>query len=80
MEKQFVCEEVIQRVGYTVIDGVKVAQYTCILPTNKPEEMRLSITRLNPDMYKEHREECRADYATFEDDAYVLQEKYTTEA
>ena len=68
-------KDTLQRVGYTVIDGVRVCQYTCIIPMDKPQEMRLGITKLNPDMYKANRDVCRADYATFEDDAYQLQER-----
>ena len=68
-------KDTLQRTGYTVIDGVRVCQYTCIIPMSKPEEMRLGITKLNPDLYKANREICRADYAAFEDAAYQLQEK-----
>ena len=69
-----VCKDTIQRVGFTIIDDVKVVQYTCIIPVDNPGEMRLGITKLNSEMYKEHRDVCRADYAVFEDAAYQLQE------
>ena len=68
-------KDVIQRTGYTTIDDVRVVQYTCIIPTENPEAMRIGITRLNPDMYKANRDVCRDDYAAFEDAAYELQEK-----
>ena len=68
--------DTIQRVGYTIIDDVKVAMYTCIIPCNKPEDMRMGITKLNSELYKANREVCRADYATFEDAAYQLQEEF----
>lgn len=69
-------KDTIQRVGYTIIDGVKVVQYTCIIPADKPQEMRLGISKLDVEMYKANREICRADYAEFEDTAYQLQEEY----
>ena len=67
--------DTIQRVGYSIIDGVKVVQYTCIIPLNSPKDMRIGITRLDQAMYKANRDTCRADYAEFEDAAYELQEE-----
>lgn len=77
-ENTLIYSDTIQRVGYTIIENVKVVQYTCIMPMDNPEEMRIGITKLKPDMYKAHRDQCRADYAAFEDAAYELQEKYMT--
>ena len=68
-------KDTIQRVGYTIIDGTKVVQYNCIIPVNKPKDMRIGITKLNIDMYKIHRDICSADYAEFEDAAYKLQDE-----
>lgn len=68
-------KDTIQRVGYTTIDDVKVVQYSCVIPVNNPEEMRIGITKLNGDLYKTFRDICRADYAAFEDAAYQLQEE-----
>lgn len=69
--------DTIQRVGYTIIEGVKVVQYTCVIPLANPEDMRTGVTRLNPDMYRDvrYREICRADYAAFEDSAFELQDE-----
>lgn len=75
MENTLTYKDIIQRTGYTVIDGVKVVQYTCVIPANEPQNMRIGITKLNTDLYKEHRDVCRADYAAFEDSAYQLQEE-----
>ena len=72
-------KDVIQRVAYTVIDGVRVVQYVCTIPIDNPEEMRIGITKLNPDMYKANRDICRSDNAAFEDSAYELQEKILAE-
>lgn len=70
--------DTIQRVGYTIIDDIKVVQYTCVIPASKPQDMRIGITKLNSAMYKANRERCRADYAAFEDGAYELQEELLT--
>ena len=75
MDKKFIFADSIQRIGYTIIDGVKVVQYACIVPLDDPENMRVTSTRLNPELYKMHRDICRADLAAFEDAAYELQEK-----
>lgn len=80
MSKTLTYKETIQRTGYTIIEGEKVVQYTLILDPTKPEDMRIGITKLNPDLYKANRDICRADYAKFEDDAYLLQESYMIES
>ena len=69
-------EDMVHRTGYTIIDGVKVVQYTCVIPLSNPENMRIGITKLNSELYKNNRDICRADYAAFEDSAYLLQEEY----
>ena len=68
-------KDTIQRVGYTTIDGVKVVQHTCVISSENPEEMRVSMVKLNADLYREFREACRNDCAVFEDAAYTLQEE-----
>ena len=65
----------IQRVGYTVIDGVKVVQHICNIASNNPQDMKISMVKLNTDMYKVNRTVCREDFAIFEDAAYALQEE-----
>lgn len=75
MVNTLVYKDTIQRVGYTVIDDVKVVQHTCVISSDNPEDIRISMTKLNADLYKLHRDVCRADFATFEDAAYQLQEE-----
>ena len=75
MPETLVYTDTIQRVGYTIIDDVKVVQHTCIIPLNDPKSMRVSMVKLNADMYKLHKDTCRADFATFEDAAFQLQEE-----
>lgn len=76
MSDTLTCTEFIQRIGYTVIDGVRVVQHTCVIPTTNPKEMRISMTKLNADLYEMYRDICRADFAVFEDAAYQLRDKY----
>ena len=76
MENTLSYKDTIQRVGYTTIGGVKVVQYTCIIPSDQPQNMRIGITKLDSDMYKANRDICREDYAAFEDAAYRLQEEF----
>ena len=66
----------VQRIGYTIINGVKVVRYICIISSDKPQDMLIRTVRLNEDLYKANRELCRDDYALFEDEAYKLQEEY----
>ena len=76
MSETLTCTEVIQRIGYTVIDDVRVVQHTCAIPLANPKGMRISMTKLNADMYEKHRDICRADFAIFEDAAYQLRNEY----
>lgn len=68
-------KDTIKRVGYTTIDGVKVVQHICEITSDNPTEMRVIMGKMNADMYKEHRDTCREDFAVFEDAAYALQEE-----
>ena len=76
MSETLAYTDIVQRIGYTIIDGVKVAQHTCILPLADPKSMRVSMNKLDLEAYRNNRDICRNDYAEFEDAAYELQEKY----
>lgn len=75
MSETLTYTDCIQRVGHTIINGIKVVQHTCVISSKNPQEMRVTMSRLNNDMYKLHRDVCRADFAIFEDAAYALQEE-----
>ena len=79
MSETLFVQDTVQRVGHTIIDGVKVIQHSCILPIDNPKEMRIVMTKLNADLYKEHRDICRKDFAEFEDACFKLQESYLGE-
>ena len=73
MTETLTVKDTIQRVGYTVIDGVKVVQHTCAIDSVNPQNMVVKMLKLDVEMYKAHRETCRNDFAVFEDSAYELQ-------
>lgn len=75
MTETLTYKDTIQRIGYTVIDGVKVVQHGCIIESDDPQNMRITMTKLNVDMYRTHREICRNDFAVFEDACYAYQEE-----
>lgn len=79
MSETLFVQDTVQRVGHTIIDGVKVIQHSCILPIDNPKEMRIVMTKLNADLYKEYRDVCRRDFAEFEDACFKLQESYLGE-
>ena len=39
--------DTINRVGYTIIDGVKVVKHSCVRPLNNPQGMRISMTKMD---------------------------------
>lgn len=67
----------------TVTEGdttrqVSVEGYSCTISSENPEDIRISRYQMGTEgkkLYKEHREQCHADYAAFEDAAYVLQDE-----
>ncbi len=73
MTETLIYKDTIQRVGYTVIDGTKVVQHTCVIESDNPQNMRVSMVKMDAEMYKKNRSICRDDFAAFEDAAYELQ-------
>lgn len=53
-----------------------MVQHSCVLPLNNPQGTRIGMTKMDGEMYKAHRDTCRADFAEFDDAAYRLQEEY----
>mgnify|MGYP006330309161 CR=1 FL=1 len=79
MSETLTFKDTIQRVGYTIINEVKVVQHTLVLPTDSPKDMRITMTKLNKDLYEANRTICRNDFAEFEDAAYELRDEYLAE-
>lgn len=80
MTETLTYKDTIQRVGYTTIDGVKVVQHACTIDSENPQEMRVTMVKLNTELYKANRDVCRTDFAVFEDAAYKLQEELIAKA
>ena len=47
MSNTLIFTDTINRVGYTIIDGVKVVQHSCVLPLNNPKGMQISMTKID---------------------------------
>ena len=77
MTETLTYKDTINRVGFTIIDGIKVVQHNCVIDSANPQEMRVTMVKLNAELYKENRDICREDFAVFEDAAYKLQEELT---
>ena len=72
----------------TVTEGdtarqVSVEGYSCTISSENPEDIRISRYPQGTEgkkLYKEHREQCHADYAAFEDAAYRIQDSMLASA
>lgn len=57
---------------------VEVEGYSCTIDSANPEKINVSryyMSDAGRALYKEHRAECREDYAAFEDAAYAVQDE-----
>lgn len=70
-----IVKEKIILTGKTVIDGVDVCGYQAQIDSEDPANIAFTNWKTNNEMYKEHRAECRAELAAFEDRAFELQDK-----
>lgn len=61
--------------GASVIDGVEVCAFTASIDFENPENTHIGQLQRDKDAYKQHREECRADFAAFEDAVIAEQER-----
>lgn len=78
MSETLTYKDTIQRIGYTIVNDTKVVQHVCTITTDNPQEMRVSMVKMDAELYKEYRDVCRDDFAEFEDAAYALQEELIT--
>lgn len=65
--------EKINITGESVIDEKVVCAFSVVLDPENPEKITINNFQRDKEAYKEHREECRADFAEFEDYAYARQ-------
>lgn len=61
--------------GESVIEEVAVCVYSASIDMANPEKMTIGQVQKDKDAYKANRNECRADYAAFEDMVLAEQEK-----
>lgn len=65
--------------GNSIIDGKNAAGYQAVINSDNPEDMTITNWQIDKTLYKENREQCRADQAAFEDAAYALQNEMIAE-
>ena len=65
--------EKINITGESIIDEKVVCAFSVVIDPETPEKMTINQFQRDKEAYKEHRAECRADFAEFEDYAYARQ-------
>lgn len=65
--------EKINITGESIIDEKVVCAFSVAIDPENPEKITVNQFQRDKDAYKEHREECRKDFAEFEDYAYARQ-------
>jgi hypothetical protein len=61
--------------GESIINDEVVCVYSGSIDMSNPEKMTVGQVQKDKDAYKDNRNECRADYAAFEDMVLAEQEK-----
>lgn len=61
--------------GASVIDEKDVCGFSALIDSDNPENIIVNQRQIDKDAYREHREECRKDFAEFEDCAYKRQKE-----
>jgi hypothetical protein len=59
--------------GESVIDEKTVCIFSGSIDSDDPQKMNVSQLQKDKEAYRAHREECRADYAAFEDSVFAAQ-------
>jgi hypothetical protein len=59
--------------GESVVGEKTICAFSAIIDFEKPEKLLINQFQKDKEAYKEHRAECRADYAEFEDTVYAIQ-------
>lgn len=65
--------EKINITGESVIGETVACAFSVVLDPENPEKIVVNNFQRDRELYKEHRAECRADFAAFEDYAYERQ-------
>lgn len=66
-------DEKIIITGESVFDEKVACTYSVALDHTDPEKITVNNIKRDKEAYKEHRAECRAEFAEFEDYAYAIQ-------
>lgn len=66
--------------GESIIDNKVVCVFTATIESDDPKKMTIGQGQRDKEAYIEHRAECRADYAEFEDAVISEQKKLLEEA
>lgn len=66
-------QEKINITGESVIDEKVVCTFSVVIDPEAPEKITVNQFQKDKEAYREHRAECRADFAEFEDYAYARQ-------
>lgn len=72
--------EKINITGESVIGEKVVCAFSAVIDPEKPENVTINQFQRDKEAYKEHRAECRADFAAFEDYVYERQAKMIKDA
>ena len=59
--------------GESVVEEKIVCAFSVGIDPENPEKMTINQAQRDKEAYREHRAECRADFAEFEDYAYAVQ-------
>ena len=65
--------EKINITGESVIDEKVVCAFSAVIDPENPEKITVNNFQRDKEAYKEHRAECRTDFAEFEDHCYARQ-------
>lgn len=60
--------------GRSVIDGVEACGFQAQINSENPDNMSLNTWQTNTNLYKENREQCRADRLEFEEYCFEVQD------
>ena len=61
------------------IDGKNAAGYSATINSENPEDVNFSPYKIDKELYKKNRAQCRKDNAEFEDMVYVIQDQMIAE-
>lgn len=61
--------------GRSIIDGVEVVGFNAKIKSDDPTNVTFTSFKIDKELYKANREQCRKDEAEFEDAVYLAQDE-----